>query len=147
MSDNNVDNYFDIIKSSLSEASDTLALRSSLSKKIKKIAQAIEEATNNLLVIIDDEPNRIQAAATHRSSDRIISVRHKDSYRKKVIPLFGYSINKTSIFPVQIETELREDFASNEEELYSIITDIITRNSLKIMELIKESDYDNDIPF
>lgn len=147
MSNHNIEHHLNIIKQSLSEASEKLKIRDSLSNKIKAIAQAIEEATNSLLVVNDDEPNYVQEDSTHPSSERIINVRHRDHLRQDVIPLFGYRINKTSIFPVLIETETQENFASDEEELYSIITSIITNNSLRIMDLVRESEYDSDIPF
>ncbi|MGU0027978.1 hypothetical protein ACVXKM_28400, partial [Klebsiella pneumoniae] len=61
--------------------------------------------------------------------------------------LFGFSINESTGYPVQVETEDEAAECTDVDNLKESIVYIIEKRSIEIMKLISEQQEDDDIPF
>lgn len=141
----NKSDFFDKIKNSLNRASETIRIRENIAGDIEEIASSISQITEGALAVKFVTPDESLMRVGYESSEKVVVVTKPLSLWGNEINLFGFGINKETGYPVLIQTT-REDFhAFDKHELFDIISDIIDRESINIMDILSQNS--NDIPF
>ncbi|HEC8749374.1 hypothetical protein O3H74_25850 [Escherichia coli] len=132
------------LKASLEKANETLKLKNRIDADISSVLSILKELTSDS---IDFEISQnIPIQPKFKDCKRIVRLKRKSqsSYSDGFI-LFGYSINESTGYPMQIETETEVDDCVNVDDLKESIVYVIEQKSIDIMKLISEDT--DDIPF
>lgn len=132
------------LKASLAKANETLKLKNRIDADISSVLSILKDLTSNS---IDFEISQnIPIAPKFKDCKRIVRLKRKsqDSYSNGFI-LFGYSINESTGYPMQVETENEVDDCMDVDDLKESIIYVIEQKSIDIMKLISEDT--DDIPF
>lgn len=132
------------LKASLTKANETLKLKNRIDADILSVLSILKELTSDS---IDFEISQnIPIQPRFKDCKRIVKVKRKsqNSYSDGFI-LFGYSINESTGYPMQVETETEVDDCADVDDLKEAIVYIIEHKSIDIMKLISEDT--DDIPF
>ncbi|MEB5781677.1 hypothetical protein AAHW07_26565 (plasmid) [Klebsiella variicola subsp. variicola] len=139
------DNEFqERLKASLEKANETLKLKNRIDADISSILSILKELTSDS---IDFEISQnVPIQPRFKDCKRLVRLKRKSqvSYSDGIV-LFGYSINESTGYPMQIETETEVDDCADVDDLKESIVYVIEQKSIDIMKLISEdTDY---IPF
>lgn len=141
----NKSDFFDKIKNSLNRASETIKIRENIASDIEEIASSISQITEGALAVKFIAPDEKLMKTGYESSEKVVVVIKPSSFLSNGINLFGFGINKETGYPVLIQTKYEDFYALDKHELFDVISDIIDRESINIMDILNQNS--NDIPF
>lgn len=133
---------FKKIQASLQAARDTIKLKDRIEDDINDVMSIISQLTDDAVSFVIsgndyDDPS-------YNSSNKIITIIKKSTPYYNFI-LCGYSIDENNGYPVTVETKQTLTTCADDENLKSLLTDLITEKetSMRIVNLISM----DDIPF
>ncbi|HFZ1089064.1 TPA: hypothetical protein ACIJS4_005370 [Klebsiella oxytoca] len=134
------------LKASLKKANETLILKDKIESDISSILSMLKDITSDSIDfdILQNNSKMIK----YIGCKKIVRIKKNSimAYPKGFI-LFGFSINESTGYPVQVETEDEAAECTDVDNLKESIVYIIEKRSIEIMKLISEQQEDDDIPF
>ncbi|WP_096997188.1 hypothetical protein [Klebsiella pneumoniae] len=134
------------LKASLKKANETLILKDKIESDISSILSMLKDITSDSIDfdILQNNSKIIK----YIGCKKIVRIKKNSimAYPKGFI-LFGFSINESTGYPVQVETEDEAAECTDVDNLKESIVYIIEKRSIEIMKLISEQQEDDDIPF
>ncbi|HFL7971762.1 hypothetical protein AAHV96_26410 (plasmid) [Klebsiella pneumoniae] len=134
------------LKASLKKANETLILKDKIESDISSILSMLKDITSDSIDF--DIFQNTSKMPKYKDCKKIVRIKKNSSmaYPKGFI-LFGFSINESTGYPVQVETEDEAAECTDVDNLKESIVYIIEKRSIEIMKLISEQQEDDDIPF
>ncbi|HHC4035569.1 TPA: hypothetical protein ACN7IO_005234 [Klebsiella pneumoniae] len=134
------------LKASLKKANETLILKDKIESDISSILSMLKDITSDSIDFDISQNN--SKMIKYIGCKKIVRIKKNSimAYPKGFI-LFGFSINESTGYPVQVETEDEAAECTDVDNLKESIVYIIEKRSIEIMKLISEQQEDDDIPF
>jgi len=129
---------FKKIRESLNLAKKTLKLKDQIEEEISVILDELKKITDNEITIeVEDHDLR----QPYSSSEKLIYISKSGYIYGESFILFGFSINKDTGYPVDIETDVNLYNCYDSASLKTCIGDIISseKNAMKIVSLASSS--------
>ncbi|MDF7758925.1 hypothetical protein PU683_05190 [Kosakonia cowanii] len=132
------------LKKSLENANNILQLKARIEDDISSVLDILKELTSNSIdyKICENEP----MVFLFKDCKRLVYIKKKsdESYGSNLI-LLGFSINESTGYPMQLETDSEFFECKSVDEMKETLAYIIDKKSIEIMKLISEDN--SHVPF